>query len=74
MQQPEAAWLLGFREGAAPLLKELKQRSRLPILSKAADADRSAPWFQTELRAYDLWALGAGLPSGLAMTQGVVRV
>lgn len=74
MQQPEAAWLLGFRADAAPLLKELKQRSRLPILSKAADADRSAPWFQTELRAYDLWALGAGLPAGLAMTQGVVRV
>lgn len=71
---PPCAWLLGMRADARPLMKELKGRSRLPILSKAADADRSAPWFILEQRAYDLWALGAGLPSGLAMTQGVTIV
>ncbi len=71
---PSCAWLLGMRADARPLMKALKGRSRLPILSKAADADRSAPWFILEQRAYDLWALGAGLPSGLAMTQGVTIV
>lgn len=71
---PDAAWLLGFRTDAALLLKALKARTTLPILSKAADADRSVPWFHAEQRAYDLWALGAGLPAGLAMTQGVARV
>ena len=30
--------LLGFRKDAAPLLTELKTRSRIPILSKTADA------------------------------------
>ncbi len=32
------ARLLGFRESAAPLLKELKQQSRVPLISKLADA------------------------------------
>lgn len=67
---PSAAWLLGFRRESAALLTHLN-RASLPILSKAADFDRHAPWFATENRAYDLWALGAGLPSGLALTQGV---
>lgn len=67
---PPAAWLLGFRRESAALLSHLN-RSALPILSKAADFDRHAPWFAAELRAYDLWALGAGMPSGLALTQGV---
>lgn len=68
---PPAAWLLGFRRECAGLLSHLNARATLPILSKAADFDRRAPWFAAEMRAYDLWALGAGLPSGLALTQGV---
>lgn len=68
---PEAAWLLGFRRDARALLSHLREQARLPILSKAADMDRSIPWFAAESRAYDIWALGAGLPAGLALTQGV---
>lgn len=68
---PPAAWLLGFRREFAALLSHLNARATLPILAKAADSNRNAPWFATEERAYDLWALGAGLPSGLALTQGV---
>lgn len=68
---PGAAWLLGFRKDARELLSHLKAQGTLPILSKAADFDRTAPWFSTEMQAYDLWALGAGLPAGLALTQGV---
>ncbi|MDD6051072.1 MAG: nucleotidyltransferase family protein [Clostridiales bacterium] len=71
---PRAAWLLGFRRDNRALLTHLKEHATLPILGKAADADRSAPWFTAEARAYDLWALGAGLPAGLALTQGVTVV
>lgn len=70
---PPAAWLLGFRQDAAPLLAHLKQ-SGFPLLSKPADYDRQSSWFRAECRAYDLWALGTGLPAGLAFTQGMVRL
>ncbi len=67
---PPAAWLLGLRAEAAPLTHELKRRG-LRLLSKAADADRDAAWFRLENRAYDLWCLGARLPGGMALRQGV---
>lgn len=67
---PTAAWLLGFREKARPLLSQLK-KSGFPIIGKAADYTGDSAWFRTELLAHDLWALGAGLPAGLALTQGV---
>lgn len=70
---PTAAWLLGFREDARPLLSRLK-KSGFPIIGKAADVREGGAWFRTELRAYDLWALGCGLPSGLGFIQGVARV
>lgn len=68
---PEAAWLLGFRRESRELFTHFKANGTLPILSKAADFDRSAPWYAAEKRAYDVWALGAGMPAGLALTQGV---
>lgn len=71
---PDAAWLLGFREDARAVFGHFKERGTLPIISKAADASADCDWLQLEKRAYDLWALGAGLPAGLAMTQGVVRL
>ena len=70
---PPAAWLLGLQASARPLMAQLG-RSGFPIIAKAADADRSQAWFQAELRAYDIWALGAGMPAGLALNMGVVRV
>ncbi len=66
-----AAWLLGFRKDSRALMSELAARSALPIISKAADFDRDQKWFQAELQAYDVWSLGAGMPAGLALTQGV---
>lgn len=70
---PAAAWLLGFRQEARPLLTQLKQNG-FPIIGKAADYTTDEAWFRTELLAYNLWALGCGLPAGLGFTQGVVRV
>ena len=68
---PEAAWLLGFRRESRELFSHFKTSGTMPILGKAADFDRTAPWFAAEKRAYDVWALGAGMPAGLALTQGM---
>ena len=68
---PDAAMLLGFRREARGLFTHFKERGTLPIWGKAADFDRQSAWFQTEMRACDLWALGAGLPGGLAVPQGI---
>ena len=68
---PQAAWLLGFRKEAKELFTHFKKNGTLPIWGKAADLDRSTAWVQAEIRAYNLWALGIGSPSGLAVTQGV---
>ena len=71
---PEAAMLLGFRREKRALFTHFKERGTLPILGKAADLDRNTPWFAAECKAFDVWALGAGLPAGLALTQGVTVV
>ena len=71
---PDAAILLGFRRDARELFSHFKERGTLPIWGKAADFDRASAWFQAEMRAYDLWALGAGLPAGLLLTQGVTVI
>lgn len=65
---PAYVRLLGFRRGE---MTSLLKQSALPVIAKAADADPSHPLFQLDERAYELWALGVGLPSGLIYTQGV---
>ena len=70
---PEYVRLLGLKRGCADLTK-LFRESSLPIISKAADADLSSPLLQLDQKAYDLWALGAGLPAGLMLRQGVCIV
>ncbi len=70
---PEYARLLGLRREAQDVRALLKQSS-VPILAKAADGDAEEPLFRLDVRAYDLWALGAGAPQGLWFTQGVAVV
>lgn len=59
--QPEYARLIGMRTDAQPLLKELKRRSALPIVSDAAKLSAD-PLFQLECRVTDLRALQCELP------------
>ena len=70
---PRSARLLGYRRDDLACLALLNE-SRLPIIAKSADGNRSDPLFALDERAYDLWALGAGLPAGLLFTQKVVTV
>ena len=67
---PDYARLLGFRQADADCMAHLRS-SGIRILAKAAHGDRSDPLFALDLRAYDLWALGAGLPAGMMLTQPV---
>lgn len=67
---PEYLRLLGFRQDDRDCLS-LLNGSTLPIIAKAADGDRANLLAQLDERAYDLWALGAGLPAGLLYRQGV---
>lgn len=53
---PAYARLLGMRRDAAPLLRELKRRARLPIVSNPSPL-RDDAVFQLECRATDFWAL-----------------
>lgn len=70
---PPYARLLGFSQEGQPLLPLLR-KSHIPILSKAADGPRENPAFQLDIRAYDLWALGAKQPAGWMLRQPVERV
>lgn len=73
---PAYARILGFKKSAAPLLHEIKKSASLPIITKAADFDRSHPLFALDVRAQDLWSLGCASPdfrtSGLDFTHGPV--
>ena len=53
---PAYARLLGARRDAAPLLRELKRRATIPIVSNPGLL-RDDPVFQLECRATDFWAL-----------------
>jgi len=60
---PSYARVLGFRREAAPLLRQIKKSGSLPLITKAADYDRSDPLFALDVRAQDLWSLGCSSPS-----------
>lgn len=64
---PEAI-LLGLRKESrlAP--------SRIPIISKVSEHDRTPVWFQIEERAYDLCSLAIGGAKGAFFTNGVCIV
>ena len=65
---PTYARLLGIRRGA--LSGELR-RSALSLPARAADLNPYDPLAALDLRAYDLWALGAGLAQGMMQRQKV---
>ena len=69
---PPYARLLGLRREAAPLIAQIKAAGGLPIIEKAARGPREHPCFQLDMRAYDLWAIGAGLALGEGFRQQAV--
>ena len=73
---PAYARVLGFKKTAVPLLSAIKKQGRVPLVTKAADFDRTQPLFQLDLRAQDLWALGCTSvqPCGLDFTTSPIRL
>ena len=73
---PSYARVLGFRRSAQPLLRAIKERASVPMITKAADYDRSDPLFALDVRAQDLWSLGCAAQalqaSGRDFTTGPV--
>ena len=60
---PTYARILGFKKSASPLLHEIKHRSSIPLIAKAADYDADDPLFALDVRAQDLWSLGCTSPA-----------
>jgi len=59
---PSYARILGFRKDAAPLLRAVKERAAIPLITKAADFNPGDPLFALDVRAQDLWSLGCKNP------------
>lgn len=74
---PEYARLVGVRQDARPLLRELKQRAKLPIVSDAVKLSGNEI-FELECRATDLRALQCDRPedrrSGQEFTQKFISL
>lgn len=70
---PLYARLLGFRQEARPLLRAIKA-SGFPLVEKVAHAPGCNAVFQADMRAYDLWCLGADQRPGLGYRQQIVVV
>lgn len=70
---PPYARLLGFRKDARPLLRAMKASGFL-LVEKAAHAPGYDAVFQADMRAYDLWCLGADQRPGLGYRQQIVVV
>ncbi len=68
---PEYARLLGFRKRAVPLLSALA-KTGFPIIDRPARA--GWPGLTDDMRAEELWALGAGKPPQSAWRQKVIVV
>jgi len=60
---PTYARILGFRKDTAPLLREIKERASIPLITKAADYDPDEALFALDVRAQDLWSLGCKNPT-----------
>ena len=71
---PEAAMLLGFRKDKRELFAHISSHGKLPIISRASDMHNHGYCYVLEDRAYDIWSLGAGLPTGQMRTQGIVTL
>ncbi len=68
---PPYARLLGFRKTALPLLSSIKQ-SGFPLVSRPAR--HNEPSLALDMRAEQLWALGAGLPMAQAYREQVIII
>ena len=66
------AHLLGFRNTAQ--VRQLLGESKIPIMTRAQELKQNENMVHYEEKAYDLWALGAGIPSGMLWRQKTIVI
>lgn len=71
MSPPDYARLLGMRRSAFPLLKRIGQ-SGFPLITRPAKSD--SPDLAQDMRAEELWYIGAGQPAANAWQQKMIIV
>ena len=72
---PTYARLLGMRRDAAPLVREINERARIPLINRPGrDAAQTDPLFALDARATDIRALALGEKAGQDMTRPPVIV
>ena len=60
--EPDSLRLLGFRASAQPLMRAIRKRATLPLITKPA---RGSQYLAKDARAELIWSLGAGQPASL---------
>ena len=71
LRPPDYARLLGMRKSAAPLLERASQ-SGFPLITRPAKENH--PGIAQDMRAEDLWYIGAGLPAASAWQKRMIIV
>ena len=69
---PPYVRLLGFKKSSSWVLSKLSKN--MPFYAKPTLVPNDEVLFQLDIKAYDLWALGAGLPQGLIFREQTVIV
>ena len=71
LRPPGYARILGMRKEAAPLLEQIGQHG-FPLITRPAKADH--PGVARDMRAEELWYMGAGRPAAEAWQQKVISI
>ena len=64
IKSPGYARVLGFCSSAGPLLREIKEHSSIPLITRLPSDDRMPEALQEDLKAADLWELLASHKTG----------
>ncbi|MPN57027.1 hypothetical protein SDC9_204721 [bioreactor metagenome] len=71
LRPPDYARLLGMRKSAAPLLERAGQNG-FPLITRPAKENH--PGIAQDMRAEELWYIGAGLPAASAWQKRMIIV
>lgn len=72
--KPQYIRVLAFNDKGREILKEIQKKSKLPIITKAADYKEDCPMFDAEIRATELFSVCRGIRRGIDFTTSPVYV
>ncbi|MBS7299274.1 MAG: nucleotidyltransferase family protein [Eubacteriales bacterium] len=71
---PQYIRVLAFNDKGREILKTIQKKSKLPIITKAADFKENSPMFDAEVRATELSSVCRGVRRGLDFTTSPIYV